>query len=473
MSDPHIHDHDDDHGDFDTPMSSDPQRSASMRLRDPGQRAEHLMDPANQSLADALRITYRIVQLAMVVLAFLFIFSGVQRIGEGERGIPLLFGRPTASQLDPGLHLSAPFPIGEIVKVDATSSRLDINRTYWPGVRAGQEDQAIDLLPSSMQLTPGRDGSLVTGDLGIAHAQWRVEYRRTDQRTFAENIFPEAEKAIVTGAVQRAIVRVVAETPIDSLLKPGDSAEGSIAQRVREISQRLLSDELNSGIVIDKVSLYRKTAPVRLIPDFSRVQSALNQAKNEQEKAGGDKQAQLNAVAGQAAQPLIDLIQRYESAIELGQSERAEQILTAITDVFEGREVHFEDVVVPQGLASGEVTEIISQARSTATELRESAEADLRIFNAKLAQFEANPTLMMQRDWVSAYRELTGKNFVQTMLLPNGLPGQIIINSDPDIMRELYRTAKQREAEENQANRIREIERQRFETQKERPDIDQ
>lgn len=442
----------------------DSLRAASMRLRDPGERAEQLMDPANQSLAEALRITYRIVQLAMVALGFLFLFSGVQRVAEGERGIPLFFGKPTAEQLEPGLHFSAPFPIGEIVKVDATTSKLEIMFAYWPRVGAGRQEDPIDRLPSSPQLAPGFDGSLITSDLSIAHAQWKVEYRRVSHRTFAENIHPDAEKKIVQGAVQRGIVRVVAETTIDALLGLGDSGEGSITDRIREIAQRMLTDDLNSGVVIDKVTMYRKTAPVRLIDQFAGVQTALNTAGKKREEAEDARDTTLNGVAGNAHRELIKLIQHYESAIELGQADRADEILAAINSVIEGRAAEFEDVIVHAGQASGEVTEIISQARSQATALRESAEADLRIFRAKLAQFQANPQLMMQVDWVSAYRELTSRQFVQTMLLPEGVPPQLLINADPDIMEEIYSWNKQKQMERRLEQRTREIQQRRFET---------
>ncbi|KAA0216951.1 MAG: hypothetical protein DYG94_02435 [Leptolyngbya sp. PLA3] len=455
--------------DFDGPdpietPPADSLRPASMRLRDPEERSEQLMDPANQSLAEALRITYRIVQLAMVALAFLFLFSGVQRVAEGERGIPLLFGEPTAEQLDPGLHFSAPFPIGEIVKVDATTSNLEIMFAYWPRVAAGRQEDPISRLSSSPQLVPGVDGSLITSDLSIAHAQWKVEYRRVRHRTFAENIYPEAEKDIVRGAVQRGIVRVVAETPIDVLLGLGDSGDGSITDRIRAIAQGMLTDDLNSGIVIDKVTLYRKTAPVRLIDQFARVQTEANAAGTKREEAEDARESTLNGVAGKAYPELIRLIQYYESAVELGQPERAEQILSAINNVFEGRAAEFEDVIVLEGQASGEVTQIISLARSQATELRESAEADLRIYRAKLAQFRANPRLMMQVDWVSAYRDLTSRQFVQTMLLPEGVRPQLVFNADPDFMQEIYSWNKQQQMSKRVEERTRELQRQRFDT---------
>jgi modulator of FtsH protease HflK len=445
------------------PAPVDAPRSASVQLRTGKGQSDGMMDPANQSLADALRITYRVVQAAMVVLAALFVFSGVQRVGEGESGIPLFLGKPTAAgELSPGAHFSAPFPLGEIVKVDATSSNLDVMRTYWPLVAEGSEEMAVDKLQPLAQIDPGRDGSLVTADLNLAHAQWKVEYRRTDPRKYAQNILPEDEEAIVGGAVKSGIVRVVAEVSIDSLLKQTESDEFSVAARVQSIAQDQL-DRIGSGIHIGKVTLYRVTAPSRLRNSFEGVLAAASMASTMQERAKKEGDATLSRVAGLATADLAELIQYYETAVELGEVDRAARLMDAINDVFEGRAVVFEDISVPASMASGEVTEIISSARTKAITLRESAEADLRIFKAKVAQFEANPKLMMFRDWVSAYNAFTNKPYVQTEILPAGTAWQMVLNADPEIAKEIYRNINLRKTEETQRKRFEEIEKRRFE----------
>lgn len=445
------------------PNPADGPRSASVQLRQDRVAADGMMDPANQSLAEALRITYRVVQAAMVVLAALFLFSGVQRVDEGESGIPLFFGKPTAAGvLTPGAHFSAPFPLGEIVKVDATTTKLGIMRTYWPKVGQGSEEMAVDKLQPLAQIDPGRDGSLVTADLNLAHAQWKVDYRRTEPRKYAQNILPEDEESIVGGAVRSGIVRVVAEVSIDSLLKQTESDEFSVASRVQRIAQDQL-DRIGSGIHIDKVTLYRVTAPSRLRAQFEGVLAAASAASTTQIQATREGEATLSRVAGMATADIVELIRRYEAAVELGEVERADQLMDAINGVFEGRAVVFEDISVPANRASGEVTEIISSARTRAITLRESAEADLRTFNAKVAQFEANPRLMMFRDWVSAYNAFTNKPYVQTEILPAGTTWQMVLNADPEIAKEIYRDINRRKVEDQQRKRLEEMEKRRFE----------
>ena len=42
------------------------------------------MDPANQSLAEALRLSFRVLQFVILVLIVLFVFSGVKTVEEDE-----------------------------------------------------------------------------------------------------------------------------------------------------------------------------------------------------------------------------------------------------------------------------------------------------------------------------------------------------------------------------------------------------
>ena len=69
------------------PPSPGRQRPSSLSLRGAaGTQGEapqsEGLDPANQSLADALRVTLRIVQVGMLVLAALFAISGSQSVRE-------------------------------------------------------------------------------------------------------------------------------------------------------------------------------------------------------------------------------------------------------------------------------------------------------------------------------------------------------------------------------------------------------
>jgi len=70
-------------------MPTESRRSASLVLREDNVREQRAvsMEAANQSLADALRFTYRILQVLMVLLAGLFVFSGFQQVRSEERRV--------------------------------------------------------------------------------------------------------------------------------------------------------------------------------------------------------------------------------------------------------------------------------------------------------------------------------------------------------------------------------------------------
>jgi len=424
------------------------------------------MDAANQSLADALKITYVFLQFGMVILVVLFFFSGVQRINEGERGIKVLLGKPTQTNIEPGAHFTAPYPIGEMIRVGAGAVEIPMARDFMP-TRPGSmsDDELLNAdfggFNSSGRLNPSADSMILTADQNIAHAQFRVNYHRSDHREYVENIRPQDEEWVVRLTVRRAIVHTMAETTIDDLLKA--SAE-SIGERIREHAQRTL-DEVDTGIVIDRVVLVRKTPPLYLSDRFASVQSAAQNAGKEREDALLQREQMLNEVAGRASGVLISMINEYERLTELGESDQAETLLKKIDAVMMGDEVEWQGEST-LALVSGEVSEILKNAQAQASSRVSRAIADLEQFYAKQSQFEANPTLMIARDWSSAMAAFLNKEFVSTMYLPEGREAEIIINPDQDWEEERVRLERREQARRQQEQRRIEAQQDFYRTQR-------
>tara|TARA_E500000318_G_scaffold8683_1_gene7903 strand:- start:19802 stop:21274 length:1473 start_codon:yes stop_codon:yes gene_type:complete len=424
------------------------------------------MDAANQSLADALKITYVFLQFGMVVLVVLFFFSGVQRINEGERGIKVFLGKPTQTNIEPGAHFTAPYPIGEMIRVGAGAVEIPMARDFMP-TRPGSmsDDELLNAdfggFNSSGRLNPSADSMILTADQNIAHAQFRVNYHRSDHREYVENIRPQDEEWVVRLTVRRAIVHTMAETTIDDLLKA--SAE-SIGERIREHAQRTL-DEVDTGIVIDRVVLVRKTPPLYLSDRFASVQSAAQNAGKEREDALLQREQMLNEVAGRASGVLISMINEYERLTELGESDQAEVLLKKIDAVMMGDEVEWQGEST-LALVSGEVSEILENAQAQASSRVSRAIADLEQFYAKQSQFEANPTLMIARDWSSAMAAFLNKDFVSTMYLPEGREAEIIINPDQDWEEERVRLERREQARRQQEQRRLEAQQDFYRTQR-------
>lgn len=436
-------------------------RAASVRLRENGDGDAAMMDPANQSLADALRITFVLVQAAMVVLAALFIFSGFQTIREGERGLSLLFGKQLRTNLEPGFHFSAPYPFGELVKVNTGNESVKLLGAFWPFAPEGRQEDSIDRISPSPTLDPTRDGSMITADLNIAHTQWQAVYRRTNPTDFIRNILEDEEADLVTAALRRGVVRTMATVTIDDLLRPQAGGTREISDRAMAIAQDTL-DAVEAGITIEQFEMSRKTPPVFLLGKFQAVLDSRTQAQQSISEARTQRDTALNGAAGEAASGILWLISRYELMLEVGDSAGAASVLARIDSVLGGDPLELTEAELAQatgatgfpGLArsdgkqaSGAVVEIIQGAAVDSSTRVQEARADLQMFLAKQEQFRVNPGLMVQRDWSNAWTQFQSNDFVQTFMLPVSANGEyeIWLNEDPDILKDLDRAFKQRQ----------------------------
>lgn len=486
MSDPHDHEHEHTTGGESaegvspTPMpvgggeSPEPGlvsgRSASVRF-DRKTDSVHTnnrarMDAANQSLADALRITYGFLQFGMIVLIVLFLFSGMERINEGERGIKVFLGKPTQTNIEPGLRPTWPYPIGEMIRVGEGAVEIPLGSDFMPNRAGGMSEQqllnaALDEFNSNGRLNPASDSMILTADQNIAHAQFRVNYHRSNHRDFVENVLPVYESAMVRLVVKRAVVHTMAETTIDELLK---TSTESIESRIRETSQAAL-DDVDAGITIDRVVLVNKTAPIYLLDRFASVQSAAQNAGKEREDALLDRERLLNDVAGRGSHVLIEMMNEYERLVELGEIDQSEELLAQIDTVMMGGDTEW-DGESTLGLVSGEVSEILQNAQAQASSRVSRAIADLEQFRAKQSQFEANPSVMIARDWAAAMEAFLNKEFVSTMYLPEGRAAELLINPDQDWEEERVRLERREQAKAQQEQRRREAQQDFYRTQR-------
>ncbi|GMV25026.1 MAG: hypothetical protein AMXMBFR58_10570 [Phycisphaerae bacterium] len=437
------------------------RRGVSASLTSPGMSGidpADAMDPANQSLQDAIRITYRLVQLGMVVLAVLFLFSGMRGVKEGEQGIRLLFGKRDPELVQPGLGFSAPYPLGELVKVSTGVVSLDLSDEFWPGLSAEDKTKSIAQLMGSNSLKPEKDGSVITADGGLAHTQWRVRYSRTDPGQFSENLLPEIEERLVKAAVQRGVVQAAAQTKVDDLLKQSNDDAGSLASRAREIAQATL-DKAKSGITIDRLSLIEKMPPLNLRDKFAAVQTAQQNAQKNRESAVSTAQQRLSKMAGGAAPTLVNLIDQYEVALEKQDTQAQERLLAQIDAILDGRAEE------PALRVAGEVTKLIVDATQYRSSIANKRRSDLAAFLAKQEQFASNPLVTVHREWSDSMREFAGRDSVQTMLLPLGTRTlTVMLNRDPEIARRLETKVREAEAQESRADRERRQKEAQFRT---------
>lgn len=451
----------------DEPGAGEPRRETSVTFRGASEVADEqmLLDPANQSLADAIRITFRILQLGMIVLFGLYVLSGFQMVKEGEHGIRLLFGKIETGRLDPGFRFSWPYPFGELVKIKKGANEMRVDDSFWVDVPAGTpRDTSVDKLNAQYSLKPAeKSGSLLTADGSIAHTRVVATYRREEASLYAANVLPDHEERLVREVVKRCIVVATAETNIDEFLKPSEKRE-TLAARARGLSQRMLND-MKSGIQIDSLSLDQPIAPLSLKADFAKKETAVSNRGRAIDDANAAANQTLSAAAGRAAPFLVSAIDEYEAAVDVGDKAKQSAALAKVDALLEGRPVEIGGHVVEGLSEGGKVIQMLSDANTFRSQIKATRKQQLTLFDAKHEQFKANPLVMVNREWSDALAKFYSKESVQMMFTPaGGGQLQLVLNADPDIVRELDRLRKKTEADEAQRERQRKQDEERFRT---------
>jgi regulator of protease activity HflC (stomatin/prohibitin superfamily) len=395
-----------------TPLSADP----------PG------LDPAQQSLAEALRVSFGILKLAMFALLVAYAFSGTFSVGSNEVALRLRFGDyvgdPGNRVLERGTYLAAPFPIEQIVKVDTRPAALSLDQEFW--FETGSEDTGLSRgqlqSRNARPLNPLRDGSLITGDSNIVHAKWTLTWRVTDPVAFLDNIGSKKDGAeFVRLVAQQGIVQAVSQQTADDLLRGIVNRELAVG-----LMQRRL-DAARSGLSIDQLTLDKVTAPMRVAASFDAVTTA------ESERAGLIVSAQqqrariLGETAGEAHQPLLGLIEGYEVATERGDAAAVAATQQSIDGAIETLSVNG----VPLG---GEVSRVINAAKTYRTQIVERVASEAQAFQELLPQYERNPRLVLSKLWEDARESiLTGD--VETFYTVAGQL-ELQLNRDPALQKE-------------------------------------
>jgi membrane protease subunit HflK len=446
-----------------SPLSSGRASSVTLRDAQGGSDAASMLDPANQSLAEALNVLLRLIYVGVAILGVAYLLSGFRNINEGQRGIRLIFGKVERADLEPGLVWGPPFPFGEIVTVSQGVESIELRQQFWiqeaaAADRNPNQRASLDSLSPTMSLPPDAKeaGSIITGDASLVHARWSASYRRQDAKKFAGNVLQGREEQLVRAALMRGVVRACAESDIEQLLRQGGEAgENSIASRARQVAQDTL-DQADSGIAIERLSLTEITPPLFVRRDFAKAQSATANAQKALETAQTERTTILNAVAGDAASKLIDRIDAYELAVAINDGAKQRALQDEIDAILKGEPLPVAGsagAVSPPLRVSGSVTKVIADATLYRDQVVFEARTQADRFRAKLGIFRENSRVMVTREWTSALQSLMTRSTVQTLFMPPGSDRdvlQVAINRDPFAQREIEKAVKEAQAKQAQ-----------------------
>lgn len=457
----HDHDHSHDHDDDGAPASTG---IGDMNTGAPSQEA----DPAGESLADALKVSFTLLKLAMVVLIVLFIFSGLFEVEQNQVGLRIRLGQIESEQvLDPGWYFAWPAPIDESIVIPTESRKLEIDSAFWFNERAAQITKGLDEKSPQQQLTPGVDGSLLTGDRNVVHGKFSVTYRigasragvpGTDSKrilNFVRNISadPEPKKmlaaaeVVMSAAAEHGIIRLAAEVEADRFIA-GLSDQLAVA---REYMQAYL-DSVGSGITVMEIQLRQPTPPLIVRPAYNAV-TANDQGKATViDKAKQEAARVLYEAAGPAYPAMLVAIDVYEAARRSGDEKRIEAAANSLAMLLAGStsakalEGIANDPAVDKmkhRAASTDATvesvarQLVNAAASYKTTREQEVQSEVKRFQDLLVQYNDSPRIVMSELWESVRQEILSSREVESFYLPSN-PNKTLyleINRDPEIDR--------------------------------------
>ncbi len=390
---------------FDVSGSDDARGSMDMR---------DALDPATQSLGDALKLSYRILQAGIVALGVVFVFSGFQSVPEGSTGVKTMFGAIAGAtgeeQVQPGLQPFWPYPIGDL-EVFEQRHTIRLDRQFWPAsMNRGDQRQKtlqeqIDSADPNAGIAPGADGSLLTKEGDIAHAQFEAEYAISDAVKFLESTSPAHGDRLVGAALMQAAVEAASTLTLAEFTDTRDL----VGPVVRERAQRAL-DRLGIGIDITLVRATERMAPLAVQNRLREVQTAREYAKGEVERARQNAVTILTQIAGgEVYNELLAMIRRYEEALEAGRSEEAESILVAL-----GARMEAQDV-------GGEVSKLVSRARASDAAMRARLERETKRLESLAASYRDSRGQIVKQLWLDAVREALENPQAEVFAAPTAL----------------------------------------------------
>jgi len=283
------------------------------------------VDAGSQALAEALRSSFAIVKLVMVLLVLVFLASGFFTVGPQERAIILRFGRPVGegemALLKPGLHWSFPYPIDESIKVSIGGLQQINSTVAWYAITPEQDLAGIEP-PAGPTLNPVADGYALTADSNIVHTRARLTYRIKDPIRYVFS-FVNASNA-VQGALDNSLLYAASRFKVDDILTR-DIAGFQDAVR-RRATQLVENQDL--GVIVEQC-LVRSAPPRQLKDAFANVLKAeVMRSKGLNEARSYENQVTNRAVAD--AESLVNLAQsdRVRLVSDMSaQAERFQEIL--------------------------------------------------------------------------------------------------------------------------------------------------
>jgi modulator of FtsH protease HflK len=263
------------------------------------------------------------IGLILIIIAFVWLASGLYRVGPDEQGVVLRFGK-FVKTTQPGLHYHIPLPIETVQTPKVTKvNRIDIGFRSERDSGFSSGGGVADVPQESLMLT---------GDENIVNIDFSVFWVIKDAGKFLFEI--QDPEGTVKAAAETAMREVIAKSKIQPVLTEG---RAQIEIETQEIIQSIL-DEYNSGIQITQVQTQKADPPDQVIDAFRDVQAAradMERSKNEAEAYANDV---IPRARGEAAK-IMQAAEAYKQKVVAASEGEASRFISIFNEYDKAKEV--------------------------------------------------------------------------------------------------------------------------------------
>lgn len=253
-------------------------------------------DEVAPALAEALSLAARLLRAGLLLLAPIYLVSGLHILRPQEQAVVLLFGRAEAAGSErvwgPGVHWTLPRPFAEVIRLETGRVKTIDSGTYGPAER----DAALPPVEAEDEWKR----LLLTGDANLLRARWALRYTIDDP---AAHVFGfDHPGAMMSNEFRRAVIHATAACSADRALRT--DVEGLRA--AIEDAARARFAAVRAGIRVERVEAVALAPPPSVAASFDAVVQAEQERSTLISEAREYAAKRGNEAVGEAAQRLSE-----------------------------------------------------------------------------------------------------------------------------------------------------------------------
>ena len=225
--------------------------------------------------------------LIVVATIGIVLWTSYYTVAAESEGVVLRFGK-FLKTVEPGLHFKMPLGVDEVT-VLPTRRQLKLEfgfQTY------GNTN------PDQAPRDPAAEKSMVTGDLNAALVEWVVQYRIDDPKAYLFDVRNPGQT--LRDLSEAAMREVIGDRTVDEVITIGrQDIEISALSRMQE-----LATTYKLGVRVDQVQLKNVNPPAEVQASFNEVNKAQQDRENAINIANGSYNEAVPKAKGQADQTI-------------------------------------------------------------------------------------------------------------------------------------------------------------------------